>query len=126
MCSTRIARAMLEPGTRGALRRPLWTASAMGLELYARALGYYDFLRKRPHHIWSSVPTTKAAIEPDIVLDAPASPALAPPATTPIAPDLTIVPSPLSGTGVVVIERATAVIERATAAIEEAEAVIVE
>jgi biofilm PGA synthesis N-glycosyltransferase PgaC len=129
MRSSRIARAMLEPGTRGALRRPLWTASAMGLELWARALGYYDFLRKRPHHIWSSVPTTKAAIEPVIVLDAPGSPALAPapPGAASIAPDLTIVSSPLSGaTGVLVIERATAVIERATAAIEQAEAVIVE
>jgi hypothetical protein len=43
--------------------QPLWTVGTVTLEATARALGYYDFLRQRPHHIWTAVATTKGDIE---------------------------------------------------------------
>jgi glycosyltransferase involved in cell wall biosynthesis len=46
------------------LKSLVWTAGAIGLEGTARGLGFYDFLRKRPHHIWDSVTTTKTGIAP--------------------------------------------------------------
>jgi hypothetical protein len=42
--------------------QPLWTVGTVTLEATARALGYYDFLRHRPHHIWTAVATTKGDI----------------------------------------------------------------
>ncbi len=42
--------------------QPLWTVGTVTLEATARALGYYDFLRRRPHHIWATVTTTKGDI----------------------------------------------------------------
>lgn len=44
------------------LRSLVWTAGAVGLEGTARGLGFYDFLRRRPHHIWDAVSTTKSGI----------------------------------------------------------------
>ncbi|MDQ1429878.1 MAG: poly-beta,6-N-acetyl-D-glucosamine synthase [Actinomycetota bacterium] len=43
--------------------QPLWTVGTVTLEATARALGYYDFLRQRPHHIWTAVATTKGDID---------------------------------------------------------------
>jgi biofilm PGA synthesis N-glycosyltransferase PgaC len=40
-------------------RQALWTLGAAGLEGIARLQGYYDFLRKREHHIWQRVDSTK-------------------------------------------------------------------
>lgn len=40
-------------------RRTMWTAGAMVLEGYARVQGHYDVWRKRDHHIWSAVTSTK-------------------------------------------------------------------
>jgi biofilm PGA synthesis N-glycosyltransferase PgaC len=40
-------------------RQALWTLGAAGLEGIARIQGYYDFLRKREHHIWQRVDSTK-------------------------------------------------------------------
>lgn len=37
----------------------LWTIGAITLEGYARIQGYYDYLRKREHHIWQMVDSTK-------------------------------------------------------------------
>ncbi len=37
----------------------IWTICAMFLEAYARAQGHYDVWRKREHHIWSAVASTK-------------------------------------------------------------------
>jgi hypothetical protein len=34
----------------------------VALEAVARALGYYDFLRRQPHYIWEAVATTKSHI----------------------------------------------------------------
>ena len=47
----RIGRTMIKSG--------LWTGGAIALEATARGLGYYDFLRRHPHHIWGTVTTTK-------------------------------------------------------------------
>jgi hypothetical protein len=41
------------------LRSALWTVGAVALEAGARGLGYYDFRRKRTHHIWVTAATTK-------------------------------------------------------------------
>lgn len=40
-------------------RKALWTCGAMALEGYARVLGSYDCWRKREHHVWSAVASTK-------------------------------------------------------------------
>ena len=40
-------------------KQALWTAGTMTLEAYARMQGYYDFTRKREHHIWQMVDSTK-------------------------------------------------------------------
>jgi biofilm PGA synthesis N-glycosyltransferase PgaC len=37
----------------------LWTLGALLLEGYARLQGYYDYRRKRDHHIWDMVDSTK-------------------------------------------------------------------
>lgn len=40
-------------------RQACWTAGAISLELYARLQGHYDHQRKREHHIWQMVDSTK-------------------------------------------------------------------
>ncbi|HEY4384058.1 MAG TPA: glycosyltransferase family 2 protein, partial [Ktedonobacteraceae bacterium] len=40
-------------------KQALWTFGTVGMEAYARVQGYYDFSRKREHHIWQMVETTK-------------------------------------------------------------------
>lgn len=40
-------------------RQALWTLGAVALEGYARVQGYYDYRRKREHHIWQMVDSTK-------------------------------------------------------------------
>jgi hypothetical protein len=63
MSTRRIGRAVLASQcfTRPS-SQPLWTVGTVTLEATARALGYYDFLRHRPHHIWTAVATTKGDI----------------------------------------------------------------
>jgi len=41
-------------------RQVMWTLGVVILEGYARLQGYYDYLRKREHHIWQMVDSTKA------------------------------------------------------------------
>jgi hypothetical protein len=41
-------------------RQVLWTFGTMVLEGYARMQGHYDYRRKREHHIWQPVSSTKA------------------------------------------------------------------
>jgi hypothetical protein len=67
MSPARIARALVGSQARTVLRHPVWTFGAVGLELTARVLGYYDYLRRRPHHIWSAVATTKGDVAADII-----------------------------------------------------------
>src|SRR2546428_5373835 len=40
-------------------QRALWTLGTVILEGYARLQGYYDYSRKREHHIWQMVDSTK-------------------------------------------------------------------
>lgn len=40
-------------------RQVMWTGGAMALEGYARIQGYFDYRRKREHHIWQAVESTK-------------------------------------------------------------------
>lgn len=40
-------------------KQALWTFGAVVLEGYARVQGYYDYMRKREHHIWQMVDSTK-------------------------------------------------------------------
>jgi poly-beta-1,6-N-acetyl-D-glucosamine synthase len=40
--------------------RLVWTLGTIGLEGIARIQGYYDYRRRREHHIWQVVPSTKA------------------------------------------------------------------
>jgi hypothetical protein len=40
-------------------KQALWTFGTITLEAYARMQGYYDFTRKREHHIWQMVDSTK-------------------------------------------------------------------
>ena len=40
-------------------KQAMWTFGTMLLEAYARMQGYYDFMRKREHHIWQMVDSTK-------------------------------------------------------------------
>src|SRR6266705_1707244 len=37
----------------------MWTIGAVALEGYARVQGYFDYWRKREHHIWQAVASTK-------------------------------------------------------------------
>jgi biofilm PGA synthesis N-glycosyltransferase PgaC len=45
--------------TMGTPRQALWTAGVIVLEGYARLQGYSDYIRKREHHIWQMVDSTK-------------------------------------------------------------------
>lgn len=40
-------------------KQALWTLGTVTLEGYARLQGYYDYRRKREHHIWQMVDSTK-------------------------------------------------------------------
>src|SRR5256712_4726258 len=40
-------------------QQTLWTLGTIILEGYARLQGYYDYRRKREHHIWQMVDSTK-------------------------------------------------------------------
>jgi hypothetical protein len=40
-------------------KQVMWTLGAIGLEGYARIQGYFDYFRKREHHIWQVVESTK-------------------------------------------------------------------
>jgi biofilm PGA synthesis N-glycosyltransferase PgaC len=40
-------------------KQAIWTIAAIALEGYARLQGNYDYLRKREHHIWQAVSSTK-------------------------------------------------------------------
>lgn len=40
-------------------KQAMWTFGAVALEGYARMQGYFDYTRKREHHIWQMVDSTK-------------------------------------------------------------------
>jgi biofilm PGA synthesis N-glycosyltransferase PgaC len=62
MSVRRIGRALVRSVSLRAPLALLWAAGTVGLEATARGLGYYDFLRRRPHHIWATATTTKGDI----------------------------------------------------------------
>src|SRR5436305_7756595 len=45
--------------TMGSPRQAVWTVGTIALEGYARMQGHYDYMRKREHHIWQMVASTK-------------------------------------------------------------------
>ncbi len=45
--------------TMGSPKQALWTVGTVSLEGYARIQGHYDYWRKREHHIWQMVDSTK-------------------------------------------------------------------
>jgi Glycosyl transferase family group 2 len=45
--------------TMGTPRQAFWTAGVIALEGYAHLQGYGDYIRKREHHIWQMVDSTK-------------------------------------------------------------------
>jgi cellulose synthase/poly-beta-1,6-N-acetylglucosamine synthase-like glycosyltransferase len=62
MSVRRVGRALVRSGSFATLRAPFWIGGAIALEATARGLGYYDFKRRRPHHIWDPATTTKSGI----------------------------------------------------------------
>jgi len=62
MSVARIARTLRGSGSFATPRRSALTVGTIGLEAAARALGRYDALRRRPHHVWQAVSTTKRHI----------------------------------------------------------------
>jgi hypothetical protein len=63
MSVRRIGHALVGSRSFATPRTAWWTICAMGLEAIARGLGYYDSMRRRPHHVWETVATTKQHIE---------------------------------------------------------------
>jgi biofilm PGA synthesis N-glycosyltransferase PgaC len=55
----RIACALLRSGSFRTPRSALWTLCTVALEAIARVLGYYDVIRRQPHHVWKTATTTK-------------------------------------------------------------------
>jgi poly-beta-1,6-N-acetyl-D-glucosamine synthase len=62
MSSGRIGRALLKSGSFESPRAALWTTGTVGLEAVARALGHYDFVRRRSHQTWEVSTTTKGQL----------------------------------------------------------------
>lgn len=47
------------PYTVNSPKQLLWTVGTIGLEGFARLQGHYDVMRKRSHHVWQAVASTK-------------------------------------------------------------------
>lgn len=62
MSHSRILRALLAAHPFLSPKTASWTVGAAALEAAARALGTYDYLRRRPHTIWQMAKSTKARI----------------------------------------------------------------
>jgi len=63
MSVTRIGRALFGSESFRDPRASVWMAGAVALEATARLLGHYDVVRRRSHHIWATITTTKDDIE---------------------------------------------------------------
>jgi hypothetical protein len=63
MSGLRIARALSGSGCFATPRMACWTLGTIGLEAIARGLGHYDSMRRRSHHVWDTVATSKRQIE---------------------------------------------------------------
>lgn len=62
MSAWRVARALWGSGSFSTPRAVLWSIVTVGLEAIARALGWYDVMRRRPAHVWEICDTTKRDI----------------------------------------------------------------
>jgi biofilm PGA synthesis N-glycosyltransferase PgaC len=62
MSALRIARALPGSGAFASPRAVGWTLGVVALEPLARALGHWDYLRRRPHHVWEAVASTKGQL----------------------------------------------------------------
>jgi GGDEF domain-containing protein len=62
MSASRVARALGASRSFTTPRTMLWSLGTVGLETTARALGYYDVMRRRPQHVWDVCGTTKRGI----------------------------------------------------------------
>jgi hypothetical protein len=59
MSPWRVGRSLLGSGSFSTPRAALWSVGTVGLEAAARGLGHYDFVRRRPQHVWEISATTK-------------------------------------------------------------------
>ncbi|HEV3281827.1 MAG TPA: glycosyltransferase [Acidimicrobiales bacterium] len=59
MSARRVVSALVRSESVRAPRASLWIIGAAALEWTARVLGHYDFVRRKQHHIWATVGTTK-------------------------------------------------------------------
>jgi biofilm PGA synthesis N-glycosyltransferase PgaC len=62
MSAWRIGRILLTERPFSTPHEACWTIGAIGLEALARAMGRYDYLRRRPQHVWQIAVTTKSYI----------------------------------------------------------------
>jgi poly-beta-1,6-N-acetyl-D-glucosamine synthase len=62
MSVTRVGRVVLRSEVARIVRIPFWLAGAALLEIAARALGCYDVITSRPHHVWTAVASTKGDV----------------------------------------------------------------
>ncbi len=62
MSIPRVARALLAAHPFISPQAAKWTLGTVGLEALGRALGTYDYLSRRPTHVWQMVTTTKSHI----------------------------------------------------------------
>ena len=58
----RVGRTLLGSQSFSTPRAAMWSIGTVGLEAAARGLGHYDFLRRRPQHVWAVSATTKSHI----------------------------------------------------------------
>jgi poly-beta-1,6-N-acetyl-D-glucosamine synthase len=62
MSAWRVGRAFAGAASFATPRAATWSLGTAGLEAIARALGRYDHVRGKPHHVWDVVATTKSRI----------------------------------------------------------------
>jgi GGDEF domain-containing protein len=58
----RVGRALVAANSFATPRTTARTVCTVGLEALARGLGYYDFVRRRPHTIWQIATSTKSSV----------------------------------------------------------------
>jgi biofilm PGA synthesis N-glycosyltransferase PgaC len=62
MSAWRVVRALRGTHSFAAPRTAMWTVGTVGMEATARALGYYDVLRRRSSHMWEISDSTKLQV----------------------------------------------------------------
>ncbi len=62
MSTQRVGHALIAAHPFTSPQAAAWTLGTVGLEALGRALGTYDYLSRRPNHVWQMVTTTKSQI----------------------------------------------------------------